>query len=183
MPASQPGQWRIEQISKRHERDQFDCDAAGGDAGNQALNEFLIKYARQNAEKGLGRTYVAVREGEKRVRGYYTLASGSVAFETLPESERKKLPRYPVPVALIARLAVDKTEQGRGLGADLLMHALFTVVQVAEDLGIRAIEVKAKNDSARRFYSKYGFESLLDDPLHMYVALEVVIRAFLPPAP
>lgn len=79
--------------------------------------------------------------------------------------------------------AEDKTEQGKGLGADLLMHALFTIVQVAEDLGIRAVEVKAKNDPARRFYSKYGFESLLDDPLHMYVALEMVRRAFIPPDP
>jgi GNAT superfamily N-acetyltransferase len=183
MPGSQPAHWQVERISKRHQRDEFDCDATGNDAGSQALNEFLYKYARQNADKGLGRTYVATRAGDKRVRGYYTLASGAVAFDALPEEERKRLPRYPVPVALIARLAVDESEQGKGLGADLLMHAMFTIVHVAEEMGIHAVEVKAKNEAARRFYAKYGFESLLDDPLHMYISLEAVKRAFLPAEP
>lgn len=181
MSDSRPVQWEIERISKHHERDEFDCDASSNDAGNKALNAFLIKYARQNADKGLGRTYVATRTGEKRVLAYYTLASGAVAFDTLPEEERKRLPRYPVPVALIARLAVDKSEQGKGLGAALLMHALFTVVRVAEEMGIHAVAVKAKNQAAHRFYGKYGFESLLDDRLHMYVSLEAVRRAFLSP--
>ncbi len=176
-------QWQIERLTKEHERNEFDCDATGGDAGNRALNEFLIKYARQNADKGLGRTYVATRVGEKWVRGYYTLASGSVAFQTLPEEERRRLPKYPVPVALLARLAVDKTERGKGLGADLLMHALATILQVAEEIGILAVEVQAKNESAKRFYSKYGFASLVDDPLHMYLSLEAARRAFQAPAP
>lgn len=178
MADSRPSKWEIGRLGGHHDRDGFDCDAAGGDAGNQALNEFLIKYARQNADKGLGRTYVATRPGERRVRGYYTLASGSVAFDTVPDEERKRLPRYPIPVALIARLAVDKSEQSQGLGTDLLMHALFTIVGVAEQLGIRAVEVKAKSEAAKRFYTKYGFEPLVDDPMHLYVSLEKVRRAF-----
>lgn len=170
--------WVIERLGSHHERAGFDSDGGRGDAGNQALNEFLSRYARQNADKGLGRTYVATRPGEARVRGYYTITSSSVTFATLPDSEQKKLPRYPIPVALVARLAVDRSEQGKGLGAELLMHALSTVLDVAERLGIRAIEVHAKHDAAKRFYLKYGFEPLVDDPLHLYIALEKVRRAF-----
>ena len=163
--------WEIIPLERGHRRDRFDC-------GIGALNEFLRRYARQNAEKGLGRTFVAVYPGEQVVRGYYTLSSGAVAFEALPETARRRLPKYPVPVAHLGRLAVDRGEQGEGLGEVLLMHALHKVVSLAGEIAIYAVEVVAKNDEARRFYEHYGFSPLVDDPHHLYLSVAAVRGAF-----
>ena len=92
--------FRIEALSKYHDRKGFDC-------GEESLNTFLRQFARQNDEKGLGRTYVAVKEGDPKIYGYYTLSSNSIGFETVPD----KLPRYPVPVIHLGRLAVVPGQQ------------------------------------------------------------------------
>ena len=153
----------IEPLSSQHDRNSFDC-------GEPSLNTYLRQYARQNDEKGLGRTYVAVEPGETRVEGYYTLSTGAVTFEQVPE----KLPRYPIPVVHMGRLAVDLRAQGKGLGELLLIDALKRAVQAAEQLGIYAIEVRALNERARNFYLKYGFTPLLDDELHLYLLMKVI---------
>ncbi len=163
--------WQILRLVKTHRRDSFDC-------GDTELNEYLRKFARQNSDKGLGRTYVAVLPDEHVVRGYYSLTTSAVACETLPEDARKKLPRYPVPTALISRLAVDTSTQGQGLGQKLLMDGIYRVLQAADEIGIYAIEVEAKGDAAQSFYGKYGFTSLVDDELHMFLALKAAKRAF-----
>jgi len=165
--------WEIVPLTRAHRRDRFDC-------GVDALNEFLRKYARQNAEKGLGRTFVALRPGESVVRGYYTLSSGAIAFETLPPAARRRLPRYPVPVAHLGRLAVDREEQGKGLGETLLMDALRKVLDLADLIAIYAVEVVAEDAAAKQFYERYGLTSLVDDTLHMFVSLQAVNRAFRP---
>jgi GNAT superfamily N-acetyltransferase len=105
--------YHIEPLSPQHDRAAFDC-------GEPSLNDFLHRYARQNDEKGLGRTYVAVLPDERHIYGYYTIASGSLQFDTIPE----KLPRYPIPVVLLGRLAVDQEAKGQGLGKALLADAL-----------------------------------------------------------
>jgi GNAT superfamily N-acetyltransferase len=153
----------IEPLDRRHDREGFDCE-------EDILNEFLKRFARQNDEKGLGRTFVAVRPGESAIVGYYTLATGAVNFENVPE----KLPRYPVPVAHIGRLAVDNRAKGQGLGAFLLMDALRRIVQVADQIGIYAVEVYALNEGAKNFYLKYGFKPLSDDPLHLYLSIKTI---------
>lgn len=163
--------WQIVTLTKSHRRDSFDC-------GDDELNEYLRKFARQNSDKGFGRTYVAVLPDERVVRGYYSLTSSAVACETLPENARNKLPRYPVPTALISRLAVDTSTQGQGLGQELLMDSIYRVLQVADEIGIYAIEVDAKDNAARSFYGKYGFASLLDYKRHMFLSLKVARRAF-----
>ncbi len=99
-----------------------------------------------------------------------TIASGAISFEVIPEN----LPRHPVPVVLLARLAVDRTSQGQGLGAMLLMHALKRVQDVSEHLGVHAVAVDALNESARAFYLKYGFSALLDDPLHLFLSIKKI---------
>ena len=112
------------------------------------------------------------------MRGYYTLAAGSVAFANLPEAAAKKLPGHPLPTALLARLAVDQSAQGRGLGAALLMDAFERCLKAAEDLAIHAVEVDAIDYPAKAFYEKYGFVPLLDDPLHLYLTLATIQQAF-----
>jgi len=160
-------QWDIQALTKKHDREAFD-------SGEPALDEFIKKHARQNAERGASRTFVAVRQGSRLVEGYYTLRSGQVAFDVLPDEDRRRLPRYPVPVVHLARLAVTRGARGLGLGETLLMHALSKALVVEREIGVYAIEVVAKTGQARAFYAKYGFQALLDDQLHMYVSTHAV---------
>lgn len=155
--------YTIERLSSSHNRNSFDC-------GDDGLNDYLRQYAGQHDRKGLGRTYVAVESGSEAVKGYYTISSGAVSFDVVPEN----LPRYPVPVVLLARLAVDRTAQGQGLGAMLLIHALKRTLDVSEQLGVHAVIVDALNESARAFYLKYGFAELLDDRLHLFLTIKKI---------
>jgi len=155
----------IEPLSARHDRSAFDC-------GEHSLNDYLQRFARQNDERGLGRTYVLVVPGQQQVLGYYTLSSGYVAFDTVPE----KLPRYPIPVVHLGRLAVDLRMQGQGAGRMLLLDALRQAARVSRHIGIYAVEVRALHDRARSFYLKYGFAPLLDDRLHLYLSLKSIQR-------
>lgn len=159
--------WRIERLHRSHERGEFCC-------GKAPLDEFIRSLVSQYEKRNLGRTYVAIMEGEKRVYGYSTLASSAVPFAHVPPKIARKLPRHPVPVALLARLAVDQAAQGQGLGADLLMDALRRCRELAATLGIFAVEVLAMDDEARRFYEKYGFAPLLDDVRHLYLPMKTL---------
>lgn len=159
--------WLVEELGPDHDRSAFAC-------GHPSLDEFLRQYASQNQKTGISRTFVAVKSGERAVRGYYSLAAGSVSLESLTEAQRKHLPRYPVPVAHLGRLAVDVSVQGQGLGAFLLMDALERVDRANRSLGIHAVEVVAIDDAARRFYVKYGFTELRDDPHHLLISMKKV---------
>lgn len=156
--------WVVELLSKRHKRESFD-------SGEPAIDDFLRKYARQNQDENIGRTFVAIEEGSAEVAGFYTLTVASVAREVFSDDLVKRVPRYPVPVALLGRLAVSKKAQGRGLGEHLLLHALAQLHRVSQIVGIFAVEVRAKHERARKFYAKYGFVSLKDDPLHLYLPM------------
>jgi len=153
----------IESLSPSHDRTAFDC-------GEPTLDDFLKRFARQNDEKGLSRTYVATLPGEPKIYGYYSISSGAVRFSTMPE----KLPRYPVPVIHLGRLAVDVSTKGQGLGKILLLDALRRAASVSDQLGIYAVEVHALNEVARDFYLKYGFTSLLDDKRHLYLTMKAI---------
>ncbi len=157
----------IEPLSKHHCRASFDC-------GQESLGTYLKQYGRQNDERGLSRTFVAVEAaGEATILGYYTLSNGSVFFENLPA---ERLPRYPIPTVLLARLAVDKSHQGRGLGRILLLDALRRAARVSQEAGVFAVEVVALNEEARGFYLKYGFQSLADDRMHLCLTLKTIRR-------
>jgi GNAT superfamily N-acetyltransferase len=155
--------YRVEPLSKIHDRDSFDC-------GEESLNVFLKRFARQNAEKGLGRTFVAVKGDDPKIYGYYTLSSNSFGFEIVPDN----LPRYPVPVVHLGRLAVDRLARGERLGQALLFHAFERAVSIAEHLGIYAVEVYALNEKARQFYLKFGLTELLDDRSHLYIPIRQI---------
>ena len=135
-------------LTRGHDRSAFDC-------GIPALNEYLKQYALQNQKKHAARTYVGTRG--HRVVGYYSLAYGSVTLEEAPQSVKSGLARHPIPVILLARLAVDTAERGRGIGAALLKDALLRTLQAAEIAGLRAMIVHAKDDAAKRFYETFGF--------------------------
>ncbi len=165
-----PFAWDIEPFHRDHQRSAFAC-------GQPPLDAFLHAHANQYEKRRLGKTYVAVPRGEKRVLGYYTLAASSVAFDHLPPAATRKLPKHPVPVILLARLAVDRSVQGSGLGEDLLLDALARALTLSESLGIHAIEVHALNNDAAAFYKKYGFVTLVDRPLHLFLPLAAAKNA------
>jgi GNAT superfamily N-acetyltransferase len=165
--------WLIERLDRSHDRAGFAC-------GKPPLDEFIRRLVSQYEKRNLGRTFVAVPSGEKRVSGYYTLASGSVSFANLPEDTARKLPRHPVPVVLLGRLAVDQTAQGKGLGERLLLDALRRCLALADELGVYAVEVNAIDPQAKAFYARYGFVPLLDNELHLFLPVATIRQAFAP---
>lgn len=159
---------RVEPFDKaRHDRAGFHC-------GQPSLDSFLLTLVTQYEKRRLGKTFVAVRTGDTKVLGYYTLASSAVAFVHVPAEAARPLPKHPVPVVLLARLAVDQSVHGRGLGATLLMDALDRCLELSKSLGVFAVEVVAIDDRAAAFYGKYGFTRLLDDPRHMYLPMSAI---------
>jgi GNAT superfamily N-acetyltransferase len=163
--------WAVEPLNRSHQRDAF-C------SGKPPLDAFLHAHVSQYEKRHLGRTYVLVRSGELRALGYYTLASGAVPIEHLPAKAAKKLPRHPVPAILLARLAVDQTVQGQGLGGYLLFDALQRCLGLAGSLGVHAVEVDAIDEYAKAFYEKYGFIPLQDHALHLYMPIATIDAAF-----
>jgi predicted N-acetyltransferase YhbS len=155
--------WTICPLTE-HDRSQFDC-------GEPSLDSYLKQSARQNEEKGISRTFVLVREGEQRVLGYYTLAGGEIERDKLPPKVAKKLPKYPVPVILLGRLAVDRSVQKEKLGRLLLKDALHRALVVSKQIGCYAVSVQALNTTVAAFYAKFSFEPLPDDPLRLYLLL------------
>ena len=141
----------------------FDCD-------QPALNQFLKRYALVNQKAGSAQTYVSCKES--KVAGFYSLAVGSVERENAPRRVVKGLARHPVPVLILARLAVDKAHQRKGLGRALLKDALLRTLQVADIVGIRALIVHAKNDVARQWYADWEFEPSPTDPYHLFLMLK-----------
>lgn len=154
---------RIEKLQRSHAVDAFDC-------GREALNRFLARYAFQNQQAGASQTYLALAANE--VAGYCTLVVGQVEHAAAPERLSKGLARHPVPIMLLARLAVATTWQGKGLGAGLLKDAMQRTLQAADIAGIRTFTVHAKDDQARAFYEHFGFSPLPSDPYHLFRLLK-----------
>jgi GNAT superfamily N-acetyltransferase len=163
----------VERFSRAHDRSQFDC-------GVEILNQWLVTLVSQYERRDLARTYVAVIPGEKLIRGYYAIANHRVSYEALPADQAQGLPRIDVPVILLGRLAVDRSTQGQGLGEFLLIDALRRASHIAEQIGVRAVEVHAIDEAARGFYLKYGFVPLLDDEHHLFVPMAVIRKLQLP---
>jgi len=150
-------------LAAAHDVSDFDCGAS-------ALNDYLKRFGLQNQQNQSARTYVAARG--RRVVGYYTLAAGSVRREETPARVAKGLAAHPVPVILLARLAVDTGEQGKGVGSGLLKDALLRAVQAADIVGCRAVLVHAKDEAAQRFYVRFGFEPSPVEQLHLYLLMK-----------
>ncbi len=143
-------------------------DASAFDCGEPALDQYIRRYASQDVRRGLTRVFVAMPEQEPhRLAGFFTLSAGSISATTLPETVRRKLPSYPVPVALLGRLAVDKAFQGQGLGSILLADACLKVVQASAVLAVAGLVVDAKSETAAAFYRHFGFIALPGAPGRM----------------
>lgn len=161
----------MEPLTGGHDCGDFQC-------GNTLLDDYLRKYAGQHSRKHMGRTFVAVTPGDTTVVGYYTLSASSVSFEHAPDELIKTLPRYPLPSALLGKLAVDESVQGQGLGAFLLIDALRRVVEVSGQLAVVAVEVHAIDVRAQAFYTRYGFQAFNDQPGHLFLSLATIKKLF-----
>jgi GNAT superfamily N-acetyltransferase len=138
--------------SKAHRVDQFSC-------GEATLDRWLIAYAGQNQRRDAARTFVTT-EPDGKVAGFYTLVAAQVEHERATSSVRRGLSRhFPIPVALVARLAVTTQHQGAGLGRSLLLDALQRVLRASDQVAARAVTVDALDDRAASFYSHFGFEA------------------------
>ena len=142
-------------------------DTSAFDCGTPALNTYLARYALVNQASGAARTYVALRTA--RVVGYYSLAAASAEPGRIPARVAKGLARHAIPLTLLARLAVDRTEQGAGLGKALLKDAIKRHLQAQMIIGSRALVAHAKDQRAAAFYARYGFQPSPTDPLHLYL--------------
>lgn len=150
--------------STRHQTADFDC-------GNQALNRWLVQFAGQGQRRDATRTFITAN-AEGAVHGYYTLLAGEIEHGKATDSVRKGLSRhFPVPVAILARLAVDRRCQEEGLGARLLADALARICRAAEEIAVRAALVHAIDDDAAGFYERFGFRSLATEPRTLMVTL------------
>jgi len=161
------GELRIEKLRRDHPVDAFDC-------GSEELNRFLIRFALPNQQANASQTYLAL--ADQTVVGFYTLVVGQVTYEDAPERLTRGLARHPVPIMLLARLAVSLDWQGRGLGAGLMKDAMRRTLQAAEIAGIRAFVVHAKDNNARAFYEHFGFVASPADPFHLFVLMKDLRR-------
>jgi GNAT superfamily N-acetyltransferase len=150
-----------EPLADRHLLDEFS-------SGEPSLDDWLKRRARGNQASGASRTYV-ICEGE-RVVGYYALASGAIVAATAPGRFRRNMPD-PIPVAILARLALDLTWQGKGLGRALFMDAAHRVVHAADTIGIRGIVVHSISEDARKFYLALGFDPSPHEQMMLMVTL------------
>ena len=163
--------FRIEKLRRDHRVEGFDC-------GKEPLNRFLIRFALQSQLSNSSQTYLAFSQDE--VVGFYTLAFGDVTYEDAPERLRKGVARHPIPLMILARLAVASAWAGKRIGSGLLKDALGRTLAAAEIAGLRAFAVHAKDDEARAFYERFDFIASPSDPMHLFVLLKDV-RALIGP--
>jgi GNAT superfamily N-acetyltransferase len=157
------GKLGVAKLAPTHDASSFDC-------GSEPLNRFLTLHALQSQRAGVSQTYVAAVD--LNVVGYHTLVVGHVAHDDAPERLAKGVPRHPIPVIVLARLAVDRNRQGGGLGTALVVDAMRRVLQAADIAGVRAMVVHAKDETAQRFYEHLGFEQFPKNPLTLYRLLK-----------
>ncbi len=160
----------FEILQSHHDRQGFDC-------GHPALNDFLHRQARQNADRNLGITHVAVEHaGDSKILAYYTLVTRTINRAILPV---KKLPRGDIGVVLLGRLAVDKSARRQGIGRVALANAMEQVARAAHEIGIYALVLDATDEHARTWYLglNAGFQTFLDDPNHLFLPVDTIHAA------
>jgi len=159
----------VEPLAQTHLLDGFDCGK------HESLTNWLKKHALPSQQASSVRTYVVHRENH--VVGYYSLAASSVQRDDASERSAKRQPAYPIPVILLARLAIDKTEQGQGLGSALLKNALQRSLQASSQIGARAVLVHAIDEDAKDFYLHFGFEKCVVNDLHLMMLMKDIAAA------
>src|ERR1035437_6303356 len=160
----------IEKLSKYHDLSRFDC-------GNDALNLWLKRFAWANVQNDSARVYVAHRR-DRVVVGYHALTAGSVSRGEAPQRIGHGLAAHPIGVVVLGRLAVDRAQQGKGLGITLLQEALPRADPAADTVGVRAVLVQAIDASARSFHLRFGFSPSPVDEMRLMLLMKD-LRAFL----
>ncbi len=156
----------IESLDTRHDRSGFSC-------GIPSLDSYLKRQARQDLKRRISRTFVAVEPANPgTVVGYYTLSTLSIELTELPDRLAQKLPRHPIPAALLGRLAVNQIAQGYGVGKMLLVDALKRTLAVGEEIAIYAMVVDAINEQAEHFYRQFGFDQLSSRAHRLFLPLK-----------
>jgi GNAT superfamily N-acetyltransferase len=155
----------IEPLGPHHDRSSFSC-------GEPALDGYLQRQASQDVRRRVAKVFVAAGATLERIAGYYSLSAAEFNKAELPPTAAKRLPHYPVPAAVLGRLAVDQSYQGRGLGETLLMDAIRRTLRASEAMAVHAIVVDAKHERARAFYERYGFRSFATMPRRLFLPLE-----------
>lgn len=160
--------WQVVPLdSKVHDRTNFSCGAPD-------LDRYIREHASQDVKRDVARVFVALQAGTRTVLGYYSLSATSFQRDSLPADQAKRLPRYPVPAALLGRLAVDESMKGRGLGAFLLMDALNRILLATQTLAVHALIVDAKDDAAVAFYRKYGFIPFTGEGRRLFLPIATI---------
>lgn len=160
----------IEPLAAHHDREAFHC-------GEPALDAYLRRQASQDVRRRVAQVFVAVGDKPSQIAGYYSLSATSFERAALPPELAKRLPHYPVPAALLGRLAVDEAHQGRRLGEALLLDAARRVLRASAALAVYALVVDAKNERARGFYERYGFRRFPDTPSRLFLTLDTFVKA------
>jgi ribosomal protein S18 acetylase RimI-like enzyme len=155
----------IAQLTAAHDRQAFSC-------GADPLDRYLQTQATQDIRRRLANCFVASPVGSNAVAGYYTLSAASIPMTDLAVEQTRKLPRYPVlPAALIGRLAVDRSFQGRSLGAALLFDAIARAIRA--DAAVFALVVDAKDEAAARFYRHHGFQAFSGSHARLFLPVTI----------
>jgi GNAT superfamily N-acetyltransferase len=163
--------WHEEPSHKKRALESFDC-------GEEALNEFLRRYARQSHELGGSKTFLAIDDaGNKTILGFYSLSPASVEYARTPEVIRRGLARYDVPGFRLARLAVDRRWQGHGIGGQLLLAAGRRCLLASAEVGGVVLVIDAKNERVAGWYASYGAVPMLDAPLSLLLPLTTIAAA------
>lgn len=157
----------ITPLHTQHDRRSFTC-------GDPELDDYLKRFARQHTETKISRTYVAADEAT--ILGYYSLSMSAIRKEQLPLQYQSRFPKYPLPVARLARLAVDHRYQKQGLGELLLTDALSRCLRLSEEIGMIGVVVDAKHEQARRYYERYEFERFPDSPLTLWLPTAAIAK-------
>jgi len=160
---------RIEALHVGHDRRSFSC-------GKAALDDYLRRYARQHASTNVSRSYVAADGDSSTIRGYYSLTMAAIHRAHLPDRHAKKFPNFPLPVARLARLAVDQRHQKQGIGELLLADALQRCLSLSLSIGMIGVIVDAKDQQAKQWYERYEFEHLPDSPLTLWLPTSAIER-------
>lgn len=160
--------WQVAPLdSKAHDRAAFSC-------GAPELDRYIQEHVSQDVKRDVARVFVALQAGASTVCGYYSLSATSFQRDHLPADQAKRLPRYPVPAALLGRLAVDDGMKGKGLGVFLLMDALNRILLATQTLAVHALIVDAKDDAAAAFYRKYGFVPFTSEGRRLFLPIATI---------
>lgn len=157
----------IEPLHAGHDKAGFHCDV-------EPLDRYISKQAKQDIKRRISRVFVATLPDNPIVIGYYSLSSLSIELSQLPEKLARKLPRHPIPAALIGRMAVSRSAQGHGIGKMLLVDALKRTQSISDQIAVYALVVDATNAGAIGFYENFGFSRLSDDSPRLFLPLKAI---------